>query len=236
METIKITTPENIEVEYKLAGLGSRTGAALIDNLIQISVIGSIVLVLILSGFTSSNFYDQYQGWIIGISLILVFLITYGYFITFELIMNGRTPGKKLFHLRTIRNNGQPITAKHSIIRNLFRVTIDMLGIGVIVMFFTKQHKRIGDYLASTVVIMEEKKKIFSLDELKSNDKATYKYAITESEYNLLKDYFSRKDSLSDNGENIRNKLAKYFIQKLEMELTENEYDILLSDLLHSRG
>ena len=236
MDTIKITTPENIEVEYRLAGLGSRAAASLVDMLIQFAVIGGIALVLALSGFTSSEFYQEYEGWIIGITLILIFVITYGYFIVFELTMNGKTPGKKIFHLRTIRNNGQPITAKHSVIRNLFRTIIDLYGVGVIMMFVTKQHKRIGDFLASTIVIAEDQKEIPAIIELDYDRGTSYKYSITQQEYELLKEYFNRKDSISEDAIKIKNSLAEYFISKLDIEVDESDYDRLLNDLINSRG
>ncbi len=236
MNTIKITTPENIEVEYRLAGLGSRAAAALVDMLIQFVVIGAIALVVVLSGFTSSEFYQEYEGWIIGTTLILIFVITYGYFIIFELTMNGKTLGKKLFHIRTIRNNGQPITAKHSIIRNLFKTIIDIYGIGIVLMFFTKQHKRIGDFLASTVVITEEQKEIPIFLELNNDRETSYKYSITQQEYELLKDYFNRKNLLDEASIEIKNNLAQYFISKLELEAEQSDYDRLLQNLVHSRG
>lgn len=236
METIKITTPENIEVEYRLAGLGSRAAASLVDMLIQFAVIGGIALVVALSGFTSSEFYQEYEGWVIGISLILIFVITYGYFIIFELTMNGKTPGKKIFHLRAIRNNGQPITAKHSVIRNLFRTIIDMYGFGVVLIFVTKQHKRIGDFLASTIVIAEEKKEIPAIIEPDNDRGTSYKYSITPQEYELLKEYFNRKDSTSEDAVEIKNSLAQYFIAKLGVEVEQGDYDRLLNDLINSIG
>ncbi|MFW6287205.1 MAG: RDD family protein [bacterium] len=215
MRKIKLTTPENIEIEYKLADLGSRTAAALIDLMIQgvISVI--LVIALLLISYYSPSFWEKYLGWIIGISIILYFIITYGYFIVMELNMNGKTPGKKVLKLRTIRNNGQPLTLKHSAIRNLFRVVIDMMGVGPVFIFFSKEHKRIGDYAASTIVIIEESdSQPISLENLHLLDNSL-SYYIDSDEYELLRSYFKRRDNLEDPAV-LRENIILYFKDKFE--------------------
>lgn len=232
MKTIKITTPENIEVEYTLAALGSRTAAAGIDTLIQLALIGMILIVVLLMGLTPVDLYDEYKSWAVAISLLLVFLINYGYFIIFEMIMNGKTPGKKVFGLRTIRTNGQPIAFKHSIIRNLFRMIVDIYGVGVILIFFTKLNKRLGDYLASTMVVVEEKRESIYNINLES-ERTNYKYSLTHEEYQLLKDYFRRKDDLGEKANEIEKELGEYFTEKYKIERTDYSYDRLLIGLLN---
>jgi len=232
MRTIKVTTPENIEIEYKLAGLGSRGAAAIIDFLIQAAAIIVIVLTIIALNINPKDLFDKYSGWFIGAVIILMWLIIYGYFIVFEMVMNGMTPGKKLFNLRTIRNNGQPITIKHSIIRNLFRIIIDQYGIGIILMFFSKNYKRVGDYVASTMVVVVEKKDIPMLLKTNQGAKYNYKYSITQEEYGLLKEYFQRKDTLAGSITELEKELGKYFVERLEANKGESEYGKFLNELL----
>ncbi len=231
MKTIKITTPENIEVEYTLAALGSRTVAAGIDILIQLVLIGLILIIVLVMGLTPAELYDEYKSWAVAISLLLVFLINYGYFIIFEMIMNGKTPGKKVFGLRTIRSNGQPIAFKHSVIRNLFRVIVDIYGVGIILIFFTKLNKRLGDYLASTIVVAEEKRESIYNISLEGG-RTNYKYSLTHEEYQLLKDYFRRKDNLGEKENEIEKELGEYFIEKYKIEWSDHSYNILLNELL----
>ncbi|MBF8983188.1 RDD family protein [Lutibacter sp. B2] len=233
MKTVKITTPENIEIEYDLAGLGSRAAAVVIDFLIQGVALLILAIGLMIAEFNPLDAYETYSGWVIGISLIIFFVITYGYFIICELTMNGKTPGKKMFHLRTIRNNGQPITIKHSIIRNLFRVIIDLYGIGTVLIFFSKEHKRVGDYAASTMVIVEEKKEIPANLEIEFSGKVNYKYSITQEEYSLLKDYFNRKENLGEHAVELEIELGKYFCEKFEVQKSEKEYDGFLKELVN---
>jgi uncharacterized RDD family membrane protein YckC len=215
MKKIKITTPENIEVEYTLADAASRAGAALIDTAVQSLIYIILLVIIVLIKYFSTEFYNQYYGWIIGIAIIISMLISYGYFIYMELNMNGQTLGKKVLKLRTIRYNGQPLTLKHSSIRNLFRLFIDMFGVGVVLMFFSKEHKRLGDLAASTIVIAEENKNrpitLESLEKINEN----FSYYISKEENELLRDYFERKNSMSNYSE-VREELRSHFTKKFE--------------------
>lgn len=213
MKKIKITTPENIEVEYILADLGSRTAAVIIDMAIQGLIILLLAIAVLLISIYAPDFWDMYFGWIIGISLLVYTIISYGYYIVMELNMNGRTPGKKVLKLRTIRNNGQPLALKHSAIRNLFRVFIDMLGVGAVFIFFTKEHKRLGDYAASTIVVVEgNKTQPITLENLQ-NTKSHYNSIISEEEYELLREYLVRKNTM-ENPSELKDSFEHYFKNK----------------------
>lgn len=217
MKKIKITTPENIEVEYCLADVASRTAAMVIDYLIQ--VIGLFVLIMINLTvlLASPDFWSDNYGWFIGISLILISLINYGYFVFYEVKMNGMTIGKKKMQIRVIRENGQPITLTHSALRNFFKVFIDNLGIGVIMIFFSKKRKRLGDIVASTIVVVEESSsKPISLEALEKMDD-NLSYYLTKEEYELVKEYFERKVYITDL-EPLRQELRLYFTQKFLAE------------------
>jgi uncharacterized RDD family membrane protein YckC len=230
MKRIKITTPENIEIEYTLADIGSRTAAVIIDTLVQGFFLLVLIIAIILMMVYSRDFWKQYYGWIIGVSLLIYALITYGYFIAMELSMNGQTIGKKIMRLRAIRTNGQPITLKHSAIRNLFRVFIDMLGIGAILIFFTKQHKRLGDLAASTIVIAEENKDLpITLEALyKGNDNLSYH--LSKEEQELLRDYTERKNSLENHLE-LKDELINHFRKRFEDLGISNDWEDFISSL-----
>jgi uncharacterized RDD family membrane protein YckC len=215
MKKIKIATPENIEVEYTLADIGSRIAATIIDMLIQCLIIAILFIGVLLIRHFSKELWDQHYGWIVGISLLIYALVSYGYYIIMELTMNGKTLGKKVFKLRTIRNNGQPITMKHSAIRNLFKVFLDMQGIGIVFMFFTKQHKRIGDFAASTIVVMEKAEiQPITLDNL-DDISASLKAYISDEEYELVREYLQRKNIMDDRSK-IQQELKSYFTNKFE--------------------
>ena len=230
MKNIKITTPENIEVEYTLADLGSRASAAAIDTLLQFLIYIVIAVPLIFAYSFAFELVDIYYGWIIGIAILLYGFIVYGYFIVMEMTMNGMTPGKKLLKLRTIRSNGQPITFKHSAIRNILRIFIDAYGVGLAMIFFTKHCKRIGDYAASTIVIVEQKKaRPVLLDGLKE----VYShlgYYLCQEEYELLLEYFERRKEFT-NSEALRKELQMYFTKKFDDLGMTDEAKALLESL-----
>jgi len=230
MQKIKITTPENIEVEYTLAAIGSRTGAALIDMLIQGVIFLILGIALLLIGYFSPGFWEEYYGWIIGVTLLVYAVISYGYFIAMEISMNGMTPGKKIFRIRTIRNNGQPITLKHSALRNLFRVFLDVFGVGVVLIFFTKQHKRVGDFVASTIVVTEENKAHpITLEGLQKINEH-YRYLISEEEYEILREYVQRKNSMED-CDYLKEELKQHFRKKFESQINLGEWDAFIEGL-----
>lgn len=230
MRKIKITTPENIEVEYTLANLGSRTAAAIIDTAIQ----SIFVIILLLADYLmfvfSPDFWSINYGWIIGISLLIYGVINYSYFIVMELSMNGKTIGKKVMKLRAIRTNGQPLTLKHSAIRNLLRIFIDMFGIGPVLILFTKDHKRLGDMAASTIVVLEESRTAPVTLEglLKINEH--FSYYLSEEEYELLRDYFSRREDMKDCYE-LKNELKAYFREKFDKLGILNEWESFIKEL-----
>ncbi|MBW9173220.1 RDD family protein [Clostridium estertheticum] len=230
MKRIKITTPENIEVEYTLAGLGSRTGAALIDMIIQGVMILLLAIALVLIGVFSPDFWSEYYGWIIGGTLLVYVLISYGYFIAMELSMNGMTPGKKIFKIRTIRSNGQPITLKHSALRNLFRVFLDVFAVGVVLIFFTKEHKRVGDYVASTIVVVEENKARPIMIEGLNVINEQYSHLISQKEYEILREYVRRRNAIED-CDYLRTELNKHFRKKFETEVCLKEWDDFITEL-----
>ncbi len=237
MKTIKILTPENIDIEYRLAGLFSRAAAVMIDILIQVLAVLIIAGTFILIAINNPEYLSKYEdlgGWIIAGLLMVLFIINYGYFIIFEMTMNGKTPGKKLLKLRVLRDNGQPITLKHSVVRNLFRIFIDYYGIGTILILFTKKFKRVGDYAASTIVISEEDRDITNpLDKI--NIGKSSKYILTNEERRLLKDYHTRKNFLKDQAESLERELGEYFSKKYDLDNTYKDYGSLLKELIDMR-
>ena len=127
---ILVVTPENIEIEYELAGIGSRFLANLLDTFLQMAVFlglwifaGIFALLLSLSATAFSRslaaFFSEIE---VAFALIGAFAILWGYFIWFETRWNGQTPGKRQVGLRVIRDGGYPINVYAAIIRNLVRI------------------------------------------------------------------------------------------------------------------
>src|SRR5262249_22782148 len=156
-----IDTPENVVFGYRVAGIGSRFLAAIIDSALIVVleiVVNLALLLVVLNLFRESlNSNDNAAiAWLLGLFGLIAFAILWGYYIFFELLWNGQSPGKRRMGLRVLRMDGTPITLSESIIRNLVRL-VDFLpayyGVGVVVMFIDGQSRRLGDLAAGTVVV-----------------------------------------------------------------------------------
>jgi uncharacterized RDD family membrane protein YckC len=151
-EYLRIETPENVAFDYEVAGIGSRFLAALVDTAL-IVVLQLIVYAVILAVGSGSNVLSKWLPAILG---LLAFFFLWGYYVFFELLWNGQSPGKRLAGLRVIRTDGTPVTMTESLVRNLVRL-VDFLpllyGAGVVAMFINEQSRRLGDLAAGTLVV-----------------------------------------------------------------------------------
>jgi uncharacterized RDD family membrane protein YckC len=154
-EMLSIDTPENVAFGYTVAGIGSRFLAALVDTtlivILQLIVIGASAF-----AFKQMKFMNEFEGWAAALGGLVAFLLFWGYYIFFEMLWNGQSPGKRWAGLRVIRVDGTPVTLAESIIRNLVRM-IDFLpigyGIGIVTMFANDQARRLGDMAAGSLVV-----------------------------------------------------------------------------------
>jgi len=164
LDRLDIDTPEQIALELPLAGIGSRFLALATDSLLQFVLVLVLFIVgaIISIGYTevtsgSARFFSQTVGAII---LVLVpFCLYWGYFAFFEIIWQGRTPGKRMAGIRVIHQSGRPMTAIECIGRNLMR-GVDILpgvyGVGLACMMCNKQNRRVGDFVAGTIVVHDK--------------------------------------------------------------------------------
>jgi uncharacterized RDD family membrane protein YckC len=156
-DRLTIETPEQTDVNFMIAGIGSRFLAILLDSLIQAVVLILLVIVAILS-FSRLQNTGASPMWL-GAGLLLLWFTFYtGYYAIFEALWNGQTPGKRWVRIRVIEDSGRPITPSESVARNLMRI-VDSLpslyGIAVLSVLISKQSKRLGDFLAGTIVVHE---------------------------------------------------------------------------------
>src|SRR5437879_2742674 len=103
-DRISIPTPEGVEIELVLAGLGSRLLAALVDSLGQ----GVVVVALVLLGSGAEVAGDAAAGVVQMLLVVAIFLTLFGYHVLFETLASGRTPGKRWTGLRVVRQGGEP--------------------------------------------------------------------------------------------------------------------------------
>jgi uncharacterized RDD family membrane protein YckC len=154
-DRLTIRTPEGVELNLTLAGVGSRFAAAIVDVIIEtIVVVAMVVLVLETNGFGAGG------NWGAAILFVVVFLVVLGYDVAFEVLASGRTPGKRWNGIRVVLDGGQPIGFLASAIRNLLRL-IDWLPslylVGVVSILVTTKNQRLGDLVAGSIVVRERR-------------------------------------------------------------------------------
>jgi uncharacterized RDD family membrane protein YckC len=147
-----IDTPEQVAIEFNIAGIGSRFMAVLIDNFIQ----AAITIAAVLLGAIVMSAGKVPALWSMALLILWVFLVYWGYFTYFETKWAGQTPGKKLVKIRVIKTDGRPIGLMDAMVRNLIRV-IDYLPsaylVGIVSMFVDSKNRRLGDFAAGTLVV-----------------------------------------------------------------------------------
>jgi uncharacterized RDD family membrane protein YckC len=153
-QELPILTPEKTILSYRLAGLGSRVIAHILDLLL----LGAAMIGLTIAVGYGAGIVDR--GLAIGLILVIVSLSPFAYFILFEALWNGQTLGKKAAGIRVRMIDGTPVTFLGALGRNLLRPA-DMLPgpylLGVVAMFLNPRAQRIGDLVASTVVVYERR-------------------------------------------------------------------------------
>jgi uncharacterized RDD family membrane protein YckC len=164
-EKVAIRTGESVALEFELAGLGSRFLALCVDLLIQAAVFIALIVCYLLLAFAFNQAGVRLHlpraitsALPIALFSILIFILTTGYFIIFEMWWDGRSPGKRALGLRVIRDAGFPIDWGASVIRNLVRIVEGALGfyaLSAISVLLSKENKRLGDIAAGTIVIRD---------------------------------------------------------------------------------
>ena len=157
-DQISIETPELVAIEMPLAGIGSRFIALLVDYLILGAALLALFFLSIILIPGIDTFSKISAQWAEAIIIFALFLFNWGYFTLFEAFWNGRTPGKLVAKIRVIQRTGRAIGLFESMARNLVRY-VDQIpffyAVGVIAIFSTRQHQRLGDLAAGTLVVRD---------------------------------------------------------------------------------
>ncbi len=193
-DRVRIETPEGVDLELTLAGVGSRFVAALVDLAIQFTTV-------LAAAYTFFRFDPLGFGG--AVFSIVLFLVIFGYDVLFEVFASGRTPGKRLTGLRVVRSGGQPVNFLTSAIRNVVRL-IDLqpgfsylVGIGSILA--TRRNQRLGDLAAGTLVVRERQPARARSAALRSAGAETVAWdvsAVTADDVGAVRSFLERRDDL----------------------------------------
>jgi uncharacterized membrane protein SpoIIM required for sporulation/uncharacterized RDD family membrane protein YckC len=229
-QRIEIETPEHVTLDFEVAGVGSRVLAAVIDTALLAGitfVAGTLVFVLAELGIVPTG------PWIGALLVSGAFLLWNAYYVFFEGLRQGRTPGKQRVGIRVVRDTGHPITVSDAVTRNLLRLADFLpppyLG-GLLLMALHPSGKRLGDLAAGTVVVRDRPMDLVTGKPMLSRGLPAAAPVLTEPEYAVLAQFAARAAALAPP---VRQRLAASLAGRLGPHLPDRTGDAesLLDDL-----
>jgi uncharacterized RDD family membrane protein YckC len=148
----EVITAERVAITYRVAGLGARSLAWFVDF--------GLLLVLIFAGSCLGGVLDiGRRGAGMALGAVILFALMWGYFLLFEWLWHGQTPGKHLLGIRVITRQGTGVSFLQSAVRNILRVADGLpvpmvlyaLGFGIAAS--NRESRRLGDFAADTLVV-----------------------------------------------------------------------------------
>ena len=234
-----VLTPERVSLQYDIAGIGSRGAAAIVDTVIQ-SVTLIVIFFALTAGLAAGNaFLSVGSGpgaatLFLALFALAIFAVADGYFILFEIVWNGQTPGKRMVGIRVIRENGYPMRPIDAVIRNLVRV-VDWLpgayGIGVLTMLLNKRSKRLGDFASGTIVVREGSRGAGALLMPVAESAESRGVPLSSADATLVRDFLLRRASLDPRARaDLAARLAAVLAQRYALTL-DGEPEVFLERL-----
>lgn len=244
-DKLSIETPEQTVLEFEVAGIGSRFLALAFDTLLQILVGIGLLVILVVAGVAMPS-AARSGVWFLAVIVFAYFALYFGYFAIFEILWNGQTPGKKREGLRVIKDSGRPITLAEAVGRNLMRIVDQMpvlYAVGICSVLLSRQNKRLGDFVAGTIVIHEKSlldaKPVWqSAPAAQARPATTFgSERLSPEEFALVEAFLNRRSSLpSDVRFNMADRIATQIRPKLSLPPGELLYaEKLLEAVVHER-
>ena len=233
-QTVDVETPELVVLSYTIAGLGSRLGAALIDLAITALLFIAVVVAAALlsperSLLSIENRAAPSTAWALAILVIMQFAILWGYYLLFEGLRDGQTPGKRVFRLRAVRDGGYSVGFAASAVRNLMRI-VDLQPlftyvVGIASIVFSRSGKRLGDIVAGTIVVRESLVRQPAVPKQTRRQAATATVplastVLTDTEFQLLERWAARRHEIDPDR---RRQLTMQVAARLEHALAPGE-------------
>ncbi|GAB4218320.1 MAG: hypothetical protein OHK0012_26730 [Synechococcales cyanobacterium] len=157
---IELKTPESVSLSMPLGGIGNRALALMVDYVVLLLILTGYLLLLIVGSpllvdllMALDVVTEQIDLWIFAIAGLIYFAIFVGYFVFFETLWQGQTPGKRVAQIRVIQDDGRPVGVSQSVLRGLMRPIDDLSFVGAILIMASPRQKRLGDWLAGTVIV-----------------------------------------------------------------------------------
>jgi uncharacterized RDD family membrane protein YckC len=159
----EVLTAEKVPITFRVAGVGARFLAWLVDALLMV-LLGFMGLLV------ASVYGAMKPGLALAVGAAWLFVLNWGYFLLFEWLWHGQTPGKRLLGIRVIQWQGTAISFYQAAVRNLVRVVdslpwvlsiglpMPLYAVGFVAAVCNRLHRRVGDLAAGTLVVHADRK------------------------------------------------------------------------------
>lgn len=226
--TAEIETPEHVRFHIPIAGPTSRAVAWVLDALIRAGIFLVLAITASLGGLAIG---DAVSGLSTGFILVVLFVLEFGYYTFWEVAWNGTTPGKRALDLRVVSVHGHPLRVGDSFLRNLLRVA-DFLpwgyAIGLLSMAYDGRFRRLGDLVAGTMVVVEEKRSVVSTIRIEPPPPAKelanlpQRLPLSGDELDALEHFLRRKDKIGSAREDeLASMVAPVFARRMGLRVND---------------
>lgn len=226
--TAEIETPEHVCFHVPIAGPTARFAAWLIDSFIRAAILFVFAVTASIGGLAIG---DAVSGLSAGLILVVVFILEWGYYTFWEVTWNGATPGKRALDLRVVSVHGHPLRVSDSLLRNIARAA-DWLpwgyAIGLLSMAIDGKFRRLGDLLAGTMVVVEEKRTAVSTLRIdppptaKELANLPQRLPLSGDELDALEHFLRRKDMIGHAREDeLASMVAPVFARRLGVRVND---------------
>ncbi len=218
-----VDTPEQVRIDYVLADLGSRIGAFAVD-LVLLSAVLTVLAAALISVASLGPVAES-----LGTTALVVvlFLAQWGYFMLFEGLWGGRTPGKRTLGLRVVQVGGEALSFRGAVLRNLLRA-VDLQpapsGLaGLVSILATRRAQRLGDLVAGTMVVQDAagRSRIEAIEPPppRAASGRVGRPLLSPAHFELLASYVARREGLSDR---IRHRVSEALLEALRPAIGED--------------
>lgn len=227
-DELRMETPEQIEVDLELAGLGSRFMAQLVDWFWKglFTVILLLLSVIFLGAIGRETVFENPSKLVIALAVSVLYILWLGYGIYFEVRRSGQTPGKRFAGIRVIRDGGAPLDFQAAAIRNLLAMA-DFLPLlyllGSLLILLTSRRQRLGDMAAGTIVVRERTVDLGTEPEEALLDYASEEYTfnhtqlanLTPADRAVLREFLRRNEKMNSlDRSRLARKLAESYLKR----------------------
>jgi len=238
-----LQTPESVELEFTLAGIGNRTLALGIDYFILFVSLFLFWILFAIFVPQLENIVENFLRvedlgmWLLAIASLMSFFFYVGYFVIFESLGQGQTPGKRIAKIQVIQDNGRKAGLGQATMRSLLRPVDDIFFLGVFFIVLGKKEKRIGDWLAGTIVIQKDQAIASANFPLSSAAQTLAQYLsqstdisqLLPEEFATVREYLQRRSNLTSKArERLSQQIGERLQAILHLEENPTNYDVFL--------